>query len=52
MRERHPELLVERAVNGMVPHNRLGRAILKKLNVYAGSDHPHEAQNPEAYSLA
>ena len=52
VRERHPELLVERAVNGMIPHNRLGRAILKKLNVYAGSDHPHVSQNPEAFSIA
>ncbi|MCF6313209.1 MAG: 50S ribosomal protein L13 [Verrucomicrobiales bacterium] len=52
IRERHPELLVEKAVNGMVPHNRLGRAILKKLNVYAGNEHPHAAQNPETCSIA
>lgn len=49
---KHPERIVERAVNGMIPHNRLGRQIYKKLKVYAGSNHPHEAQNPEAYSLA
>ena len=52
IREKHPEPLIEMAVKGMVPHNRLGRAILKKLKVYADSEHPHEAQNPEAYALA
>lgn len=51
LRERRPELLVERAVNGMVPHNRLGRQIMKKLKVYAGSEHPHEAQNTETFKL-
>jgi large subunit ribosomal protein L13 len=45
-RERHPELLVERAVKGMIPHNRLGRDVYRKLKVYAGSEHPHEAQSP------
>jgi len=45
---RHPELLVERAVRGMIPHNRLGRAIYTKLKVYAGDNHPHAAQKPEA----
>jgi len=52
VRERHPERLVERAVRGMIPHNRLGRQIYRKLNVYAGSEHPHEAQNPEAYAIS
>ena len=51
IRERRPELIVERAVNGMVPHNRLGRQIMKKLKVYAGAEHPHDAQNAEAYEL-
>ena len=46
-RERRPELLVERAVRGMIPHNRLGRSIYTKLKVYAGSEHPHVAQNPQ-----
>jgi large subunit ribosomal protein L13 len=46
-RERHPELLIERAVRGMIPHNRLGRSIYTKLKVYAGSEHPHVAQNPK-----
>jgi large subunit ribosomal protein L13 len=50
-RERRPELLIQSAVKGMVPHNRLGRQVLKKLHVYAGSEHPHAAQNPEPLSL-
>lgn len=48
VRATHPERLVERAVNGMIPHNRLGRQIIKKLKVYADDQHPHEAQNPQA----
>ena len=52
VRKRRPELIVERAVHGMVPKNRLGRAILGKLKVYAGPEHPHEAQAPEAYEVA
>ena len=51
LRERRPELIVERAVNGMIPHNRLGRQIMKKLKVYAGSEHPHEAQKVEAFEI-
>lgn len=47
-RERHPELLVERAVRGMIPHNRLGSSVYRKLKVYRGSEHPHAAQNPKA----
>ena len=47
-RARHPELLIERAVRGMIPHNRLGRRIYTKLKVYRGSDHPHAAQQPVA----
>ena len=46
-RERKPELLIEKAVKGMVPHTRLGRAVNRKLKVYAGSEHPHAAQNPK-----
>lgn len=52
VREKHPERLVERAVKGMVPHNRLGRAILEKLKVYAGSEHPHTAQQPQPFAVA
>ncbi|HHW15316.1 MAG TPA: 50S ribosomal protein L13 [Firmicutes bacterium] len=47
MLAKQPEKLVERAVRGMLPHNRLGREMFKKLKVYAGPDHPHEAQGPE-----
>ena len=50
VRKRRPELLVEHAVKGMIPHNRLGRAQYTKLKVYAGAEHPHEAQQPAAVS--
>jgi large subunit ribosomal protein L13 len=50
-RMRHPELLVERAVRGMIPHNRLGRRVYRKLKVYSGDSHPHAAQLPEAVKL-
>ena len=43
---RHPERIIERAVRGMLPKNRLGRAMGKKLFVYAGATHPHQAQKP------
>lgn len=46
-RARHPELLVEHAVKGMIPHNRLGRQVFRKLKVYRGATHPHEAQAPQ-----
>ena len=46
-RERRPELLIEHAVRGMIPHNCLGRSVYTKLKVYAGADHPHTAQNPQ-----
>ena len=48
---RKPELVIERAVKGMLPQNRLGRAMIKKLKVYAGPDHPHQAQQPTAAEL-
>lgn len=47
LRERRPELIIERAVRGMLPKNRLGRKMLGKLKVYAGPDHPHAVQKPE-----
>ena len=50
-RARHPELLVERAVRGMIPHNRLGRAVYRKLKVYRGDNHPHAAQQPQTVAL-
>src|SRR6266571_1876339 len=51
-RGRHPELLIERAVRGMIPHNRLGRAVYRKLKVYRGDAHPHAAQQPHVVKLA
>jgi large subunit ribosomal protein L13 len=48
---RKPELVIERAVKGMLPQNRLGRAMIKKLKVYGGADHPHQAQQPTAAEL-
>ncbi len=45
--EREPEEVIRRAVRGMLPHNPLGRKMLKKLKVYTGSEHPHAAQRPE-----
>jgi large subunit ribosomal protein L13 len=47
MLERRPEEVIRHAVKGMLPRNRLGRAQLRKLKVYAGPDHPHAAQTPE-----
>jgi large subunit ribosomal protein L13 len=47
MLERRPEEVVRRAVRGMLPRNRLGRAQLRKLKVYAGPEHPHAAQQPQ-----
>jgi large subunit ribosomal protein L13 len=46
-----PELAIEKAVKGMLPSNRLGRAMLKKLKVYAGPEHTHEAQDPQPLDL-
>lgn len=45
---RHPERVIQSAVWGMLPHNRYGRKLLRKLKVYAGADHPHAAQSPRA----
>jgi len=50
-RARRPELLVEHAVKGMLPHNRLGRRVFTKLKVYAGGEHPHASQNPTPVTL-
>ena len=49
--KRHPERVLSHAVRGMLPKNRLGRAMLKKLKVYAGPEHPHAAQKPEPLEL-
>ena len=50
-REKHPDRLVINAVRRMLPKNRLGRQMLRKLKVYAGSEHPHSAQNPEVFEV-
>ena len=51
MMEKDSSKVIEKAVKGMLPKNTLGRAMGKKLKVYAGSEHPHEAQNPRPYTL-
>lgn len=51
MMEKDPEKVVMKAVRGMMPHNRLGRAMIKKLHVYSGSEHPHGAQKPEQLKM-
>ncbi|MPZ27935.1 MAG: 50S ribosomal protein L13 [Micromonosporaceae bacterium] len=48
---KRPERAVQLAVQGMVPHNRLGRKVMKKLKVYAGPEHPHAAQQPVPYEI-
>ncbi|HXC36520.1 MAG TPA: 50S ribosomal protein L13 [Candidatus Acidoferrales bacterium] len=52
VRARHPELLIERAVKGMIPKNRLGRVLLTKLKVFKGPKHTHAAQKPEPLKAA
>ncbi|HKI70384.1 MAG TPA: 50S ribosomal protein L13 [Verrucomicrobiae bacterium] len=52
LRARHPEMLIHRAVRGMIPKNRLGRQLLTKLKVYKGLNHPHAAQMPETLAPA
>lgn len=47
-----PERAIERAVKGMLPHTTLGRHMLSKLKVYAGPEHPHQAQRPEPYEIS
>ena len=51
MLQRHPERVIEHAVKGMLPHNPLGRAMFKKLRVYAGAEHRHAAQQPQPLNL-
>ena len=52
VRDKHPEMLIHRAVRGMIPKNRLGRVLLTKLKVYKGDKHPHAAQQPAALKIA
>ena len=51
LQARIPERIIEKAVKGMLPKNALGRRLFTKLKVYAGPDHPHDAQQPEILSL-
>jgi large subunit ribosomal protein L13 len=50
--EKHPERVIESAVKGMLPKNKLGKAMAKKLKVYADAEHPHAAQRPEKLALS
>jgi large subunit ribosomal protein L13 len=52
VREHDPERMIQQAVKGMLPKNKLSRALLKKLKVYGGADHPHVGQNPQPFSEA
>ena len=52
MKDNHPEQILEKAVKGMLPKNPLGRAMYKKLKVYAGTEHGHEAQQPQLLDIA
>jgi large subunit ribosomal protein L13 len=52
MLDKQPERLLEKTIKGMLPHNRLGRAMASKLKVYAGPEHPHEAQRPQPFPMA
>ncbi len=49
--EKHPDRVIRAAVWGMLPHNKYGRQVIKKLKIYAGPEHPHEAQNPQPLAL-
>ncbi len=51
MQEKNPELVILNAVRGMLPKNRLSRQVIKKLKVYSGSEHPHEAQAPKTLDI-
>ncbi|WP_078543117.1 50S ribosomal protein L13 [Litchfieldia alkalitelluris] len=51
MRTNYPEKMLELAIKGMLPKGSLGRQMFKKLHVYAGAEHPHQAQQPEVYEL-
>lgn len=47
----HPETIIKNAIKGMLPHNKLGRSMIKKLKVYSGPNHPHQAQNPQPLTV-
>ncbi|MEM7368557.1 MAG: 50S ribosomal protein L13 [Bacteroidota bacterium] len=48
---KHPTRMIENAVKGMLPKNRLGRAIIKNMKIYAGPEHPHDSQQPEVFEI-
>jgi large subunit ribosomal protein L13 len=52
MRQNKPEFIIEHAVKGMLPKNRLGRQMIKKLKIHAGAEHPYQAQKPQPYSVS
>ena len=52
MLDKQPDRLLEKTIKGMLPHNRLGRAMGSKLKVYAGPNHPHQAQKPQPFELS
>ena len=51
LKDNNPEKIVYNAVKGMLPHNKLGRQLLKHLKVYSGQEHPHDAQQPKPYTI-
>ena len=51
LRAKDPEFIIEKSVKGMLPHNKLGKKMVKKLKVYSGPNHPHQAQQPEKLEL-
>ncbi len=51
LRLKEPEFIIKKAVKGMIPHNKLGKKMIKKLKVYAGDEHPHQAQQPEELEI-
>ena len=51
MLEKSPDKIIKNAVKGMLPHNKLGRKLLRHLKVYSGAEHPHQAQNPETFEI-
>ena len=52
LRQKNPRRMIEKAVAGMLPHNKLGRKQITKLKVYAGPEHPHSAQQPVPYTIS
>ena len=51
MQEKHPDRIIKKAIKGMLPHNRLGNQQIKKLKIYSGAEHPHQAQQPQPLTI-